>query len=67
MLLPHVLQLLAGYQYQVVVADDFRRIAHNAADAGSVFREVQLILRMAVDGIGELGLAAVGDVEAVTL
>ncbi len=66
MLLPYVLQLLTGYQHQVIITDNLGRIAYHAADTGSMFRKVQFIFCMAMDGVGEFCFVTVGNIETVT-
>ena len=67
MLLPDVLQVRAGDEHQVVLADDLAAVAHGAATAGPILHKVQLKQLMAVDGIGELLLVAVGHVHEVVV
>lgn len=66
MLLPYMLQLLAGYQHQVIITDNLGRIAHHTADARSMFREVQFILCVTMDGVGKFCFVTVGNIETVT-
>ena len=66
MLLPYMLQLLTGYQHQVIITDNLGRIAHHTAYAGSMFREVQFILCVTMDGVGKFCFATIGNIETVT-
>ena len=61
-----MLQLLTGYQHQVIITDNFGRIAYYTADAGSMFREVQFIFRVTMDGVGKFSFVTVGNIETVT-
>ena len=60
-----MLQVLARDQHQVIVADDLHRVAHDAAHALGILREVQFKLAVAVDGVSEFLLPPVGNVKAI--
>ena len=66
-LLPHMLQFGAGDEHQVVVADDLAGVAHHAAATGGILHEIQFADVVAVDGIVELCLVAIGHIHEVAL
>ena len=64
-LLPHMLQIAAGDECQVVVAYHLARVAYHAASASSILHEVQLHNLMTMDGVVKLFLMAVSHVHKV--
>ena len=64
-LFPDVLQIGTGDEHEVVVANDLVRVANDTPHTGSVLNEIELEHLVVVDGIGELLLPAVGNIEGV--
>ena len=66
-LLPHVLQILAGDQDKVIVPYRLDAVPDDAAHPGGVLDEIQLILPVTVQRVGEFLLVPLHDVETVPL
>ena len=66
-LFPYVLQFLAGYQHQVIVADNLGRVAHDTFHSGRMFGEVQFKLRMTMDRVCKLCLLSIGYIETIPI
>ena len=62
-----MLQLIATQQHQIVVANLFDRIAHNATDSGSILHKIQFILFVVMQRISTLCLVSLDDKQTVFL
>ena len=67
MLLPYVFQIAARDEHQIQVAYHLTMVAHDTAGTGSARHEVQLHHLVAVDGVVELLLVAVGHIHKLML
>lgn len=64
-LLPDMLQVWAGDEHQIVVANHLARVAHYTAHTGSVLYEIEFVDLVVMDGIGKLFFPTVSDVEHI--
>ncbi len=64
-LLPDVFKVGTGDQYKVVIADHLVGVAHDASHTWGMLHKVELEHLMVMDGIGELLLATLGNVEHI--
>ena len=64
-LFPHVLQVRTGDEHKVIIANHLVRVAHDTAHTRCVLNEIELENLVVVNGIGELLLSAVGNIEGI--
>jgi hypothetical protein len=67
MLLPYMLQLGAGDEHKVVLADNLTGISYGTPTSFTILHKVQFKDLMTVDGIGKLLLMPVGHVHEVVV